>query len=38
LTAFLGSFGGQPFTYARALPSGLEHVYHLSQDLLAAPS
>jgi Fe-S oxidoreductase len=36
LTAFLRAFGGQPFSYARVLPSGLEHVYHLSQDLLAA--
>jgi hypothetical protein len=36
LTAFLRSFGGQPFTYARVLPSGLDGLYHLSQDLLAA--
>jgi Fe-S oxidoreductase len=36
LTAFRRAFGGEPFSYARVLSPGLEHVYHLSQDLLAA--
>ena len=36
LTAFLKGSGGRPFLYERFLPSGLNALYHLSQDLLAA--
>jgi Fe-S oxidoreductase len=36
LTAFRKGFGGAPFLYERVLPSGLNALYHLSQDLLAA--
>jgi Fe-S oxidoreductase len=36
LTAFLRAFGGRPFAYEQVLPSGLNALYHLSQDLLAA--
>src|SRR5512147_1047674 len=36
LTAFRRTFGGRPFSYEPVLPSSLNAVYHLSQDLLAA--
>jgi len=36
LTAFLRAFDGRPFLYERVLPSGLNALYHLSQDVLAA--
>jgi len=36
LTKFREAFGGQAFSYAQLLPSGLNALYHLSQDLLAA--
>jgi Fe-S oxidoreductase len=36
LTAFRRAFGGRPFSYALVLPSSLDAVYHLSQDVLAA--
>jgi Fe-S oxidoreductase len=36
LTAFLKAFGDHPFSYERVLPGGLNALYHLSQDLLAA--
>jgi Fe-S oxidoreductase len=36
LTAFLRASGGRPFSYERVLPSALNAVYHLSQDVLAA--
>jgi len=36
LTAFLKAFDGRPFLYERVLPSGLNALYHLSQDVLAA--
>jgi Fe-S oxidoreductase len=36
LTAFLGAFGRTPFLYEQVLPSWLNAVYHLSQDVLAA--
>jgi Fe-S oxidoreductase len=36
LTAFLRASGGRPFLYERVLPSGLNALYHLSQDVLAA--
>ncbi len=36
LTAFMRSFGRQPFSYALVLPPWLLAAYHLSQDLLAA--
>jgi Fe-S oxidoreductase len=36
LTTFLRASGGRPFLYERFLPSGLNALYHLSQDLLAA--
>jgi Fe-S oxidoreductase len=36
LSAFLGVFGRQPFSYALFLPPSLLAIYHLSQDLLAA--
>jgi Fe-S oxidoreductase len=36
LTSFLRAFGRQPFSYALVLPGGLNALYHLSQDLLAA--
>src|SRR5512143_2590632 len=36
LTAFRRAFGGRPLSYERVLPSSLDAVYHLSQDVLAA--
>jgi Fe-S oxidoreductase len=36
LTAFLQVSGGRPLLYERFLPSALNALYHLSQDLLAA--
>jgi hypothetical protein len=36
LTAFLKAFDGRPSLYERVLPSGLNSLYHLSQDVLAA--
>jgi Fe-S oxidoreductase len=36
LTAFLRAFGRRPFAYEQVLPGGLNALYHLSQDLLAA--
>ena len=36
LTAFRKAFGAQPFSYEWILPEGLNAVYRLSQDLLAA--
>ncbi len=36
LTAFLRASGGRPFLYERVLPSSLDALYHLSQDVLAA--
>jgi hypothetical protein len=36
LTAFRAAFGGRPFLYEHVLPSGLNALYHLSQDVLAA--
>ena len=36
LTAFRRAWGGRAFLYESVLPSGLEAVYHLSQDVLAA--
>ncbi|HEX9189203.1 MAG TPA: (Fe-S)-binding protein, partial [Vicinamibacteria bacterium] len=36
LTAFRRGLGGAPFLYEQVLPSGLNALYHLSQDLLAA--
>jgi hypothetical protein len=36
LTAFLRASGGRAFVYERVLPSSLNALYHLSQDVLAA--
>jgi Fe-S oxidoreductase len=36
LTAFRRVSGGRSFLYERVLPDGLEALYHLSQDVLAA--
>jgi Fe-S oxidoreductase len=36
LTAFLRGLGRAPFSYGAVLPSWLNALYHLSQDLLAA--
>jgi Fe-S oxidoreductase len=36
LTAFRRAWGGRAFLYESVLPSGLEALYHLSQDVLAA--
>jgi Fe-S oxidoreductase len=36
LTAFRRAFGAEPFSYEWVLPDGLNAVYRLSQDLLAA--
>ena len=36
LTSFLQAFGGRPFLYEQVLPSWLNALYHLSQDVLAA--
>jgi hypothetical protein len=36
LTAFLRASGGRPFHYEHILPSGLNALYHLSQDMMAA--
>lgn len=36
LTYFLKAFGSQPFLYEHVLPAALTHIYHFTQDFMAA--